>query len=92
MRSIGRKRCLRFRIGAGGNAAYEALLDDPLCKVIKEQTYNSFEEFFITVWFEDMNLTPFSADKFLPKRRTKAETEDEDATEVSGEQSSSSEA
>ena len=88
MKNIGRKRCLRFRIGTMGNTAYEALLDDSLCKIIKEQVYNSYEEVFIVVWFEDMNLEPFDPTKFAPKKAKKTEDlEDENAQpEVSGEQ------
>jgi hypothetical protein len=81
---IGRKRCLKFRIGPQGNIAYEALLDDPLCKVIKEQVYNSFEELFVAVWFEDMNIELFDPGKYMPSKTKKEELEKEDA-EVSGE-------
>jgi len=90
MRMIGRKRCLRFRIGSMGNAAYEALLIEPLCRIIKEQTYNSYEEFFITVWFEDMNLEPWDPAKYAPQKSKPKESEEEDAPEISGEQRSSS--
>jgi hypothetical protein len=92
MRMLGRKRCLKFRVGANGSAAYEALIDNPLCKVINQVTYNSFEEFFIVVWFEDMNMEPFDPGKFMSNRKSGNKTEEEDAAEISGEQNPSSEA
>jgi hypothetical protein len=78
MRLRGNQRCLKFRIGANGNVAYEALLSDPFCEVTKEHIYNSYEEVFLLVWFIDFGQEKFDPNKYLPKRSKKKDVEEQD--------------
>jgi len=74
----GTHRCLKFRIGALGNAAYEALMSDPFCEVTKDHVFNSFEEVFVIVWFIDFGEKPFDPETYLPKRSAKKDVQEGD--------------
>jgi len=62
----GRFRSLKFRIGAHGNPAYDALKSqDGLSVTVLRETENwSFEECFRVVDFEEFGATRFDPDAF----------------------------
>ncbi|MEN6549899.1 MAG: hypothetical protein ABFE07_27975 [Armatimonadia bacterium] len=81
MQLRGRLRKLKFRIGLGGNPAYDALKNSASCCIWSEDTYNCFEEYFVVVEFEDFGRTPFNPADYTsdPRDQGSAETSREPA-------------
>jgi len=55
---MGIRKARKFKIDTDGCPAYEALINSPFVKVISEQTFSNYGDFYIIVHYLDLGYTP----------------------------------